>query len=215
MPGFVLALLAAVLDLLAAALGLDGVRVVTKPLPALILAVLAWRAGSRPCRILALGLLFAAAGDELLLNTGDAFFLSGMLAFAAMHITYIRAYFSNGAVRRPGGTAQALTMVYAIVLVLALAYLIPIAGTFKVPLVLYGLLLAFMAAYAAQMPRATAIGGAIFMLSDLTLAFAKFAGLPLAPRLTELAVMTTYFAAQILIAYGMTRTQSAPGVTAS
>jgi len=56
-----------------------------------------------------------------------------------------------------------------------------------------------------------AIGGGalIFMVSDTLLAYVKFyPGFPLAGKTAELAVVATYFAAQILIASGVVRQQT-------
>jgi uncharacterized membrane protein YhhN len=213
MPAIVLALLAAVLDLLAVALGWHAIRVLTKPLPALILAVVAWRAGGRGARTLAAGLVLAAAGDELLLGAGDAAFLYGMLAFAAMQLAYILAYVKAGANTRINGTVATMNVLYVVALVFVLRAVVPHAGVFAAPLVVYAVLLLVMACLAAQMPAATRFGAAFFVLSDSLLAVSKF--LPsasLQPRAAELVVMGTYVTAQILITLGMTR---GPSVTAS
>ncbi|HET9029015.1 MAG TPA: lysoplasmalogenase [Candidatus Aquilonibacter sp.] len=206
MPPIVLAVLGAALDLLAAALGWHDLRIITKPLPALILALAAWHAGGRPCRILGLGLIFAAVGDELLLRTGSAFFMAGMAAFALMQISYMLAFLGQGARWNPTSRLRAAAAsAYGIAYILLLTRLLPHAAGFGAPLVVYGFLLILMASFAAQLSPAVAIGGLCFVVSDLTLASAKFLpSFPLAPRLTELVVMGTYFAAQILIAWGMT-----------
>jgi uncharacterized membrane protein YhhN len=80
----------------------------------------------------------------------------------------------------------------------------PYAGTTFVPLALYGTALALMARVALEVGPITAIGGLIFMASDMTLAFAKFyPGFPLPPVLTGALVDGSYFTAQILIVAGV------------
>ncbi len=206
------ALLGALLDLVIVAFmgPQSAVRMLTKPLPAVILAVGAFRATSAANRRLAIGLLLAAVGDELLLHDDSTAFLIGMLCFAAMQGLYIAAYAALGAVR------TALRIPIAIVLVAAVAGVVasiaPHAGTFAAPLAVYSLLLAAMVWFAlrlygnvdARAGWAIAIGALIFMASDMTLAFAKFyPGFPLAGKTAELAIVGSYFFAQILIATGV------------
>ncbi len=177
-----------------------------KPLPALILALLAWRSGGS-ARILAAGLAFAALGDALLLGRGDGAFLAGMLAFAAMHVCYITA-FARLAGRRPVAAPGAI-VAYAAALIAALVLLLPHAGTFAAPLVAYSLLLVAMASAALRLGPMTALGGALFLASDTLLAFAKFMpGFALAPWLAQALVLVTYYAAQVLIATGSLRARA-------
>jgi uncharacterized membrane protein YhhN len=213
MPGIVLAAIAAALDLAAAVLGWDDVRPFTKPLPALILGISAARSGRWPTRILAIGFLFAMVGDALLLrNTFDAF-LGGMLAFAAMHLAYIIAYHITGTAAPRDKATWGVAGVYLLALVGANVLLDPHAGTLAVPLAVYSVLLAAMAWSAFDLHNRmragailVALGGAIFMLSDTTLAFARFyPGFALSDRAAELVIVGTYFFAQLLIATGMWR----------
>jgi uncharacterized membrane protein YhhN len=200
MPGIVLSIAVAALDLGAAALGWAPVRVVTKPLVAVILAFVMWRAGSKT---VAAGLLAAAFGDELLLNPGATFFMLGMLAFVAMHASYITAFWRAG-IQRPNVRSSAIGAIYVAALVGSDAILVPGAGTFAAPLIAYGLFLVAMAYTAIDVAGLTAIGGAIFMCSDTLLAYLKFwPGFPFAPQSTMLVVDATYFAAQILIVAGL------------
>ena len=200
MPGIVLSILVAIFDLLAAALGWSTVRAVSKPLVAIVLAVLAWRGGSRT---VAGGLVAAALGDELLLNPGANFFLLGMLAFVAMHASYITAFWRSGA-NRPNAMSSVIGALYVVALLGSDVVLVPSAGTFAVPLIAYGVFLVAMAYTALDVARLTAIGGAIFMSSDTLLAYLKFwPAFPLAPKPTMLVIDATYFAAQILIVAGL------------
>jgi uncharacterized membrane protein YhhN len=200
MPGIVLSIVVAALDLVVATLGWTTLRVVTKPLVAVILAVVIWRAGSKT---IAAGLIAAAVGDELLLNPGATFFLLGMIAFVAMHASYITAFWRAG-LNRPNARSSAIGLAYIAALVGSDAILVPSAGTFAVPLVAYGTFLVAMAYTALDVAPLTAIGGAIFMSSDTLLAYLKFwPGFPFAPQSAMLVIDATYFAAQILIVAGL------------
>ncbi|MDE2481087.1 MAG: lysoplasmalogenase [bacterium] len=173
-----------------------------KPLPALALALLAWR-GEAP-RLLAVGLVFAALGDALLLGRGDTWFLAGMLAFAAMHLCYIAAFARAG--HPLPWKAKGFVGAYVAALVGNLVLLVPHAGPMRLPLVVYSALLVAMASMSLRVGLLAGIGGALFMASDTLLAFAKFApAFPLAPSLAQALVLVTYYAAQLLIVTGMLR----------
>jgi uncharacterized membrane protein YhhN len=206
-----LAACAAALDLAVAAAGLPALRAVTKPLPALLLALAAYR--SKAPLAFALGLVFAAAGDELLLRDGDAAFMAGMAAFAAMHVSYVAAFARLGDGAGLLHRAPWLALGYAAAAIGMDAVLWPHAGRFAPPIAVYSVLLAVMAASALnaagrlQNVRAAVLlaGGAlVFMGSDTLLAFAKFwPGFPLAGVPAELAIVGSYFIAQIAIAEGV------------
>jgi uncharacterized membrane protein YhhN len=213
MLAIVAASIAAALDLAFAALGWDVARAVTKPLPALILAGYALLAPGRAARLLGIGLVLAAAGDECLLRPGDAPLIAGMLAFAAMHACYIAAFWSMGdgaAAGRP--ITQAIGTLYVIALIAVNWLLHPGAGAFGLPLLLYGIVLTAMAISAldliGRIPLRYALpiaaGAAVFVASDTTLAFSRFwAAWQLSPPTSEVLIVGTYFAAQLAIAWGV------------
>lgn len=205
-----LAALAAIVDLVCAAAGWEAARAVTKPLPALVLAFGAWRIPRAP-RFLAAGLAAAAIGDELLLHAGELTFMLGMAAFAAMHVCYIAAFARLG--HGPGLVKRLpwLLLPFAALVVGTNVILGPQAGTFALPVAVYSALLGAMAVCAvdaagrvnARAARLIAGGAVLFMASDTTLAFAKFSrGFPLTGTTAELAIVGTYFIAQIAIATG-------------
>src|SRR5580698_3502534 len=206
-----LAALAAVVDLIYAAAGWESARVLTKPLPALVLAFGAWRVPRVP-RFLATGLVAAAIGDELLLHSGELTFMLGMCAFAAMHVGYIAAFARLG---RGAGFVKRLPWLllpFAALVVGTNVILGPQAGTFALPVAVYSALLGAMAVCAvdaagrvnARAAWLIAGGALVFMASDTTLAFAKFSrGFPLTGTAAELAIVGTYFVAQIAIATGV------------
>ena len=144
-----LAALAAVVDLICAAAGWESARIVTKPLPALVLAYGAWRVPRVP-RFLAAGLVAAAIGDELLLQAGELTFMLGMCAFAAMHVCYIAAFARLG--HGPGLVKRLpwLLLPFAALVVGTNVILGPQAGTFALPVAVYSALLGAMAVCAVD-----------------------------------------------------------------
>lgn len=206
----VLAGLAALADLVCAAAGWEGARVATKPLPALILAYAAFRAPRVP-RTLAAGLVAAGVGDELLLSSGSLSFMLGMCAFAAMHVCYIAAFARLGSGRGFVRRMPWLLLPFAALVVGTNVILGPQAGTFALPVAVYSALLGAMAVCAvdaagrinARAAWLIAGGALVFMASDTTLAFAKFShGFPLSGTPAELAIVGSYFIAQIAITAG-------------
>jgi uncharacterized membrane protein YhhN len=205
---------AAILDLVCiAALGPDApVRLITKPLPALFLAAMAFGRGGGTMRWLGAGLFLAAIGDETLLHAGTTPFLIGTLCFAAMHRCYIGAYMTIGA-----GAARfrlPIAIALATAVVATLVAIVPHAGSLGIAVGVYSFVLAAMVLFALNLvgridPRAgLSIGGGalIFMISDTLLAYVTFyPGFPLSGKVAELAIVGTYFAAQLLIASGVVR----------
>jgi len=205
---------AALIDLLCIAVyGPDApVRLITKPLPALLLAAMAFGRGGAAMRWLGAGLFVAAVGDATLLHSGTMPFLLGTLCFAVMHRCYIAAYMAVGA-----GLA-ALRPLVAVALAIAvtgtLAAILPHAGTLGIAVAIYSLVLATMVFFAlnlvgridARAGWCIGVGALVFMASDTLLAYATFfPGFPLSGKGAELAIVGTYFVAQILIASGVAR----------
>jgi uncharacterized membrane protein YhhN len=209
-----LAAAAAALDLTCVAvLGPDApVRLVTKPLPTLILAAMAFGRGGPTLRLLGAGLFLAAIGDETLLHAGTTPFLIGTLCFAVMHRCYIGAYVAIGA-----GLAR-FRPVVAIALGLAVAgtlvAIVPHAGTLGLAVAIYSFVLATMVLFAlnllgridARIAWPIGAGALVFMASDTLLAYSTFyPGFPLTGKAAELVIVGTYFAAQLLIATGVAK----------
>ncbi len=174
-------------------------------MPALALAVLL----ARPPRSARIGLLLTAiglswAGDAALTGPGSMWFVIGLLAFLAAHVAYVVLFAreSRGARRFPVWTA-----VYVAWYVGFLSLLAPHLGGLFAPVAAYGLVLGVMAALAGRVGGVVAIGGALFVVSDTVLALGRFLpGYEFA--LHDLVVMSTYLAAQGLIAYGVLRRAS-------
>lgn len=195
---------------IAAGLGLLPRELVFVAKPLATIGVIAWAAsrGAREPRLrrwVLIGLVLSLAGDVALLWPKEGF-LPGLIAFLFAHLAYIVGF---SGVQRFG--ARRLPFVaYAGIAGAILAVLWPgVPAPLRVPVVLYVVCLASMAAQAAVLwlaergtadePRwrLVAIGGAFFVASDALLATNKFAGqLPLAP----LWILSTYWLAQWLIA---------------
>lgn len=133
------------------------------------------------------------AGDVTL-----RWFVIGLACFLVAHIAYLALFATQLAVRRVRWWA----IFYAVWLVVLLTILVPHTGDLLVPVVIYGVVLCGMAAFASRCNRWIAWGGALFVASDSILAIDRFlpdAGIPLAAFL----IMATYIAAQTLIAWGI------------
>ena len=172
-------------------------------MPLLVLAVVLV---ARPLRGAPIGLLLLAialswGGDVVLSLPGDLFFVVGLCLFLLGHVAYI-ALFSR--LRPRGRRLPMWTLVYVVWYAAFLALLGPDLGVLFVPVALYGLVLGAMAALAAGIGGVVALGGALFVVSDSVLALGRFLpGYEFA--LHDLTVMSTYLAAQGLIALGVVR----------
>jgi uncharacterized membrane protein YhhN len=169
---------------------------------ALLIIAFAARKGPPDVKRLVLAALAASlVGDTLLLS--HALFLPGLGAFLTAHGFYILA-FSRGVGFLPSRLAAAAFATFA---ALALAYLWPaVAADLRAPVALYVGVIATMAAQAAgratclrdAASAAVALGAALFLLSDLTIALTKFAG---AGSAADQGTLPMYYLAQGLIAF--------------
>ncbi len=187
----------------------------TKPvlIPLLLLFYLsAATAGTRNLLVIA-ALLFSFAGDVLLMrNDQEIFFLLGLASFLGAHVAYMFVY---AAMRGPENErmlrgVQKLRYSFPVLLTGfgLLGILVPNAGTMKIPVTAYALVLMSMVLAALFRFGRTStssfvmvFGGAIlFMISDSLLAINKFMDpIPLG----SFWIMLTYCAAQYLIVRGL------------
>ena len=182
---------------------------ITKATTTILIIVYAARrnSGDAYARAISLGLIASLAGDVFLLWPNQGF-LPGLVSFLVAHLLYLYAF--TGGLRRSFALAPAIG--YAIFAAVALGFLWgDVPGALRLPVVVYVIALVAMAAMAASMAlrsgardiafsRMAALGAGLFVLSDTTLAFNKFAG-PIA--LANVVVLTTYWLAQWLIAYSV------------
>lgn len=188
----------ATVHLIALALDADLTAEVTQVLlmPALAVVLLAApRTRRGPAWPWALGALTGSwVGDSLpRVVAEDARFLAMVGGFAVAQVLWIVA-FSRVRGHRPPWPYVTLLVVAAVVL---LALTVPEAGALAPAVVVYGLLLAVTAYFAATHGWIGIAGGALFVLSDGLIALGAFR-----PELVDfgerdLVVMATYIAAQL------------------
>jgi uncharacterized membrane protein YhhN len=147
------------------------------------------------------GLLFSSAGDVLL--ELDGLFVFGMAAFGIAHICYGAAFVNL--VRRDGPNIGAWPLamgVLGISIVLGV-WLAPGMGALIAPALIYQLIISLMVMLAllSKAPLLARLGAVLFMLSDTLIAVGMFRGVETPPG----SVWITYAAAQIMLAWGLTR----------
>jgi uncharacterized membrane protein YhhN len=170
--------------------GRDGERRLTKPLLMPLLMPGRSRATQR-------ALALSWAGDIALLGSGDAAFGAGLASFLASHLAWIAALREQPGGRLRARPALAIPPVAAAAALNA--WLWPRTGAFRIPVVLYSVVLEVMALTALdrESPAAGA-GGMLFLASDSLLALRAFGGMELPAG--DGLVMATYAAAQALLA---------------
>ena len=178
-------------DTVLAAAGLEVPRRLTKPL---LMPVLAMGRDRPTQRALAMSWL----GDVALLGRGSAAFSVGLGSFLAGHVGWLAA-FGQRPTRRLVRRHPALALPYVAAFGGLNVHLWSRTGRDRLPVVLYSAVLATMAVAALDTGRTTtAVGGALFVISDSLLALHRFADVELPGH--EGLVMATYTAAQALLA---------------
>lgn len=180
----------------------SGWRWFFKIIPIVLLLQLALTATSGRTRLLlGLGLVLSGIGDVLLAM--DGLFVEGLVAFLLAQVTYTVLFLTQ--VRwQPGRLPwAALIVVYALICTL---WIVPQAGDMLVPVIAYMIAISLMAIAAGfrDDPRFlwVAMGALIFMISDTLIAVNRFVS-PF--EYSGIAVMTSYYAAQLLICVGIVR----------
>jgi uncharacterized membrane protein YhhN len=207
LPVFLLVLM---LHIISIYLEMNTARVITKLLllPILILYLTSEPGNTRP--VLYIGLFASFLGDLLLTRSGETFFLLGMLAFIITHLCNIFFFYSL----QKGHPGKPMILVLALVVVAIISggvyfLLADKLGAFRVPILVYMVIISLMAVMATQtlvnaalIPTAIRCfipGAALFVLSDGLLALNKFL---LHTGSIDVAVMLTYGMAQYLLVKG-------------
>ena len=186
--------------------GAGTVATATQVLLMPLLAAVLWCETSPP-RSRLVSLVLVALGLSWLgdsapnLTSGDAAFLVMIGFFLLAQVAYIAAFLPFRArsvlhVHRPWLAAY-VAVVAALIVACAAG-----AGALLVPVLVYGGCLGTMAVLSTGLGRLTAVGGALFLVSDGLIALDAFApgfGLPA----QGFWVMATYLAAQVLIVSGV------------
>lgn len=146
------------------------------------------------------GLVFSLLGDVFLMLPSDKF-IHGLLSFLVAHLFYIAAF------RFTGGGAVSVWVAAGLLIYggLMVAWLWPVPGRMKAPVIVYTLAILLMALMAVgwylkggrEGSSLAAIGALVFVASDSLLAANRFKG---GFRLAQPLILTTYFMAQTLIA---------------
>lgn len=188
-----------------------------KPLATLLIMAMVLTSGSgdvRYCRALLAGLLLSTLGDVFLMLTprpqGPDWFVLGLASFLCAHVAYLLAFCGRVRLLAKWWPFAA----YAVLSGAVLTVLWPNLPTpLRVPVVVYVVVLATMAAQAAatwsqlrdRASALAALGGAFFVVSDATLAFDRF----VAPFPVAIAVvLVTYWTAQMLIGLSASRSRA-------
>lgn len=180
----------------------DATSVVVKVAMCVLLAVVALRGRAF---LLAVALLFSAAGDAFLAIDREGLFVQGLASFLVTHVLYTIVFARASRGTRAGATAGRRAMGVVVVLFTAgyAALLYPRLGPLAVPVLIYIAAIAAMAITARRVPAfEVPLGAALFVTSDALIALGKF--LYQAPWITPL-VWATYALAQLLIVRGMRR----------
>ncbi|MDP2251349.1 MAG: lysoplasmalogenase family protein [Hydrogenophaga sp.] len=206
----------AALSMASAALGWVDLHRVFKPLTMLVaMAVVlghvrGWGDLQRSGGLLLGALALSLAGDAFLMFPG--YFIPGLVSFLLAHLAYI-ALFRQGVPWFSSRRALAATLGVGVAMYTFL-WQGGLPTALRAPVAAYVLVIALMAAQAIS--RATvqrnaaavgvAVGAVFFMLSDTLLAINKFVS-PL--PMSQVWVLSTYYAAQILIVRNMLRARPA------
>ena len=203
-----LILLSAALTIYGQLAGRRALVYIFKPLTTVLVLVLAATLPADPASryrtAVLVGLAFSLAGDVLLMLPTDRF-IAGVIAFLAAHLAYLVAFTSFVGLGAAPAAFLAVAAVAGIVLFALWGKLPP---QMRPALAIYAAVLGAMAAQAVtqavvlRSAPATAggIGGLLFFASDSILVTNRYAR-PF--RLAPLAILGTYYAAQVLIAYSV------------
>ena len=183
-----------------------GWRWLFKIIPiALLLFLALTRTEGRVRALLGLGLVLSAMGDVLLAM--DGLFVQGLAAFLLAQVTYTVLFVTQRNWQPRRLPWAALILLYGLVCTLVI---LPAAGDMQLPVTAYMIAISLMAIAAGfrkdQQFLWVAMGALIFMISDTLIAVERFVS-PFA--YSGIAVMSTYYCAQLLICLGIVRHSSA------
>ncbi len=171
-------LVAAAVYFVALGMGWPLLALASKPVPVLCLLGFLLPPQTRDAALIAGGLLLCAIGD-LLLEASPLLFLPGLCAFLLGHVLYILAFLGRTRALHLGRLAAIAALAYG-----AYAWFGPHLGAMRVPVLVYLVVLATMLWRAAAQidedptgalrPWLTTLGAALFVLSDLMVAWHRF-----------------------------------------
>lgn len=151
----------------------------------------------------AVGLLFSLAGDVFLMLPGDRI-LPGLIAFSLTHVAYLLAFAGEvrGVLPLP---LAAPFLIYALAFYLLL---VPSLEERRIPVLIYSIILSVMVwgawgqwlLFRNAKALLAALGATIFLGSDSVLAWHRFRQ---ALAWGQLAILSSYYLAQLLIAWSV------------
>lgn len=166
---------------------------------ALLLQLALTKTNGRVRTLLVLGLVLSAIGDVLLTMSG--LFVQGLVAFLLAQITYTVLFLRQFRWQTSRLPWAALIVIYGAACTM---FIVPAAGDMMVPITAYMIAISVMAIAAGfrndQQFLWVAMGALIFMISDTLIAVNRFVS-PF--EYSGIAVMTTYYMAQLLICVGL------------
>lgn len=197
-PYLIASALHLVLLYLGPAWSVTATKALLMPLLALAVVLLV-RPVRPPVPLLLAGIALSWGGDVLLSFPGDGWFAAGLCSFLLAHVAYIVLFLRMPRARR---RPPAWSYLYWAWMVVVLGLLLPHAGVLAAPIVLYAAAIGTMAMCASMHGRWIVLGGVFFVVSDSVLALGRFLpGYEFAAH--DFVVMSTYLAAQGLIAWGV------------
>jgi uncharacterized membrane protein YhhN len=151
--------------------------------------------------VLFAGLIFAAAGDVLLIPKSKKFFLAGLVSFLVGHVAYAVAFAMRGI---SFSVTEGATLVMLVVAVPVLFWLWPhVEQKMRSPVLAYvtvitGMVALSLGTFAEHGDWRIPAGAFAFYLSDLSVARERFVGRSFTNRLWGLPL---YFGAQLILAW--------------
>ena len=192
-----------ILDLIGIFADNEWLKTTFKPLILLSLIALYLFVSLKKNKWYLLALIFSFGGDVFLLFDAQSYFMLGLGSFLLAHLFYITLVSKQ--LKKPNNKEWLLSFVIFFGFLIGLLMVLKgHLGAFKIPVVVYGLVISSFGALCfinnlQQKDKASTvllIGALLFMLSDSLLAVNKFYK-PI--EILNLLVMLTYIAAQYLI----------------
>ena len=187
------------------------VATATKPLLMPLLAAFLLSASARPLtrmvRVVLAALAFSWLGDVLLevarLADSDTLFIAGIGGFLVAQVLYIVAFTPVVRASTPP-RPPFWALLYVPYGAIMIGYLGPELGEFLLPVAVYAVAICTMGIVAAGVNGYTALGAAVFVVSDTLIAVGEFTDmLTIADNWQRVLVMSTYTLAQALIVIGV------------
>ncbi len=207
------------INLAAVGFDLEWLNFLTKPF--LVSSLAAWYYQSTKGNwsginsIFLLGLSFSVLGDSLLMfvkTKGEIFFLLGLGSFLIAHLCYIVAFTIFPSLKLGAlSTNKSLAVPFFAALIGVLSFLWPDLGSFRLPVLLYAVIIIAMSAFCFNMKNRVLnsvflslfVGAVLFVVSDMTIAVVKFKLENVSPALGGLSIMITYLLGQFSLTNGM------------